>query len=479
MNFLCSYRTFFAVAVLSLSMAMTTACSKDDNDSTPAQPSVNVFASERYTLQQLVEEAGRGRYIQSYLGDNETVLALVENVLKGMSDRRSYRIDTIFANRENVPLNQYKRDWHIESHLFTYHSVSSTGEPTVLSGRVTFPTADDGNGHRVGSLSLYVHHYIGTAIAPTKAVSPLTLRTVYNSAVIEPDLQGYGVDDAHIFCGFDNETQARQMKDCLFAAIEVMRQHGVTLADDGYTTAWGYSLATPAVMSFIRLHDQTFSQSERQTIRLHSAFVGGAPMRLDQMLLYFNQHPEFDVQLMRYSIPFLSAMPQSIFGNYQLSDFAADWMHNYTISKEGQTCTFFYGLTHFNGTTSLWPDTYSYSKLNNILASDMFNADSSFNFSNPKCVSLFSIMTRLSDWGSWSPSVDVYASHGTNDDRMPYDQDRATFDRMGKGGKIHWKDTYAGILRNVMNGSHQMLTILASFSMVQYNTPAEAFNKGL
>lgn len=109
MNFLCSYRTFFAVAVLCLSMAMTTACSKDDNDSTPAQPSVNVFASERYTLQQLVEEAGRGRYVQSYLGDNETVLALVENVLKGMSDRRSYRIDTIFANRENVPLNHQDR----------------------------------------------------------------------------------------------------------------------------------------------------------------------------------------------------------------------------------------------------------------------------------------------------------------------------------------------------------------------------------
>ena len=472
-------KTLITIVGLVFATTLTISCSKDEDKVVPSTPQTEILSRQRLTIENLVEKSFSGTYIKNYVGDNEQLISLVKNSFNVVMGMKCFHLDTAFAHRSSVSVLQYKRDWHIETFTFTYPSVSSIGQPIVLSGRVTFPVADDGKGNNVESLSLYVHHYVDHELAPSLCITPFTLRTLYNSAVVEPDLQGYGIDTSHAFCGLSNDALARQMKDCLFAAMQIMRQYNVSLAADGYTTAWGYSLAAPAVMAFIRMHDQQFTESERQSIRLHSAFVGGGPMKMDQLLYFLDQNPDYSARLLRYSIHLYAAMPPSVFVQYELKDFAPEWMHDYIVRYKGRNCTFFYALTQSAETANGWPAFYDRDKLTNNLASDMFKDDGHLDYSNPKCIVLFSVLQQASDWGGWAPSVDVYASHGTDDDAMPYEQAHSAFLGLNTRGTIHWKDAHAGLLGKALDGNHMALTILGSNCMIQYNTPAEAFKKGI
>ena len=159
-----------------------------------------------------------------------------------------------------------KRCWEIQSYTFSYRSFTADGREQVLSGRVTFPRSkEDGIAHQVQSLSLHIHQaLLSPDCAPSENLMYMPLKALWDSAVIEPDLQVWGIthgaesDGAECAIG-----TARQLADCTVAALEVMRQHGVTLSPDGYTTNRDGS--------FSQLHYQP-NHSSPGTIPVH-AFI--------------------------------------------------------------------------------------------------------------------------------------------------------------------------------------------------------------
>ena len=466
------------IIVLMFFVFVVGACQKDDStvptSASEVSPEVVLVTAATYTPAEMTSAIVQSDYVESYIGDNAMGQTLVNGLLDVVAGANRYYLDTVFAHRSSTPLRQYRRDWQLKTCTFTYRSVSSTGQPVRLSGRVTFPIALDGNGNTVASLSLYAHHYINKTVVPSLSLSPLELRALFNSAVVEPDFQGYGESSDMPFCGFSYGVQAQQLYDCTLAALEIMQRYGVTPAHNAYTTCWGASIAAPVVAAFVRLHDEQFTPDQQQQLNLHSAYIGGGPMILDQMLYYIATHRDYSAHCLQYSYPFFLSLPKEALEPYDLSDLVAEWTHDYIIEKDGTSCSFFYALKNDFTYGGLWPEDRPSDTLRNILSSDMFGASGSMNFSHPKSVVLMACLHNLSDWGSWMPSVDIYMQHATNDNKVPYDQGKYFYTLKAPSGKMHWKDASTGLLGLAMD-AHRAFTLSASINMVRFNLPCQAF----
>ena len=162
--------------------------------------------------------------MQNQLGDNEIANKILSGAIKTLVGLRKPQMDKTFAKQ-----SANNSGWQVQTCTFSYESVSVSGKPITLSGRITFPNAKDGSGHKVKSLSLYVHYYLDKDVVPSLSLSPVDLRYLFDSAVIEPDLEGYGTSEDRPYCGFSMLAQARQTADCMLAAIEILKDNGVEL----------------------------------------------------------------------------------------------------------------------------------------------------------------------------------------------------------------------------------------------------------
>ncbi|MBQ7279823.1 MAG: hypothetical protein IJR13_03735, partial [Bacteroidales bacterium] len=223
----------FQLAIISFAVVMLASCSKNEDDKSDSSTWVKVVSSASYSPREFASAIVAGNYMQSYVGGNSTVAGIANGIFAGYTAGHTYSLDTLYAKKQHVSLFKYERNWQIESHTFYYQSVSSLGQPIMLSGRVTFPNTIAREGHEVQSLSLVSHYFLDKDLVPGHSLSAYSLRAIFNSAVIEPDYQGYGVAEGYPYCSFSFAAEAQQAADCIFAALEVMRQHGVTLAADG------------------------------------------------------------------------------------------------------------------------------------------------------------------------------------------------------------------------------------------------------
>lgn len=470
-------RPLSLVCVLFALFAMV-ACSKDDekNDaSKSSNPTTGETSSRVYEPREMVQAIAESPYVKSYVGDGATTISVLNGALGLVSQTRFFTLDTLFARKQGVSLLRYERNWKLKTLTFTYRSLVADGRIATLSGRVTFPVSDDGSPHKVSSLSIYVHHFISRGIAPSQSLSPLDLRALFNSAVIEPDLQGYGASENLPYCGLSFDVQGRQIYDCAVAALKAMSNHGVTLADDGYTTCWGYSVSTPAIMGFLRLYDEQLTAEQRQQLRVRSSYVGGAPMLIDRIAQYMDQNPDFNATLIRYVIPFIYAMPSSVLGSYQLKDFLPDWMQYYIVDIDGTQSTFYQALLNNHEVYRHWPEYYPVSVFKNSFAADMFGSDGRLDYTNAKTQFLMNLLHHISDWGAWMPSTEIYLTHGKDDDRMPIDQARVFYESKAASGHIHWKEVGAVLVSLAVDNTHMAHTISSSANMMLYSDPATVF----
>ena len=156
--------------------------------------------------------------MQNQIGGNETANKILSGAIKTLVGLRKPQMDKTFAKQ-----SANNSGWQVQTYTFSYESVSVSGKPITLSGRITFPNAKDGSGHKVKSLSLYVHYFLDKDVVPSLSLSPVDLRYLFDSAVIEPDLEGYGTSADRPYCGFSMLAQARQTADCMLAAIEILK----------------------------------------------------------------------------------------------------------------------------------------------------------------------------------------------------------------------------------------------------------------
>ena len=469
--------------LLSMMIVLTlTGCSNDhDNtDNTKEDPKEliiphTVLSMESYSSNDCCDKVSSNKFTQNQVGGNETANKILSETIETFVGLRKPQMDMTFAKE-----SPNSSGWQVQTCTFSYESVSVSGNPITLSGRITFPNAKDGSGHKVKSLSLYVHYFLNPKdVAPSLSLTPVDLRYLFDSAVIEPDLEGYGTSADRPYCGFSMLAQARQTADCLLAAIEILKENGVELIEGGHTTGWGYSLGGPIVLEFARHYDKQLSASQRKKINLTSVYAGGGPFLLDRMIELLNVDKNLYARTLRYLPHFLSSIPEEELGGYQLRDFFPAWMHETNVTIDGETMSFFESVTNNKSFGGTWPSELGLDPdvLYNHFAADMFTSDASLNLSHPKTVALLNAIKKQFDWDDWTPSADIYLTHDPNDKNIPYQQTQELYERLKPSGRVSWRKTSAGPIGLIWE-AHAANTLMSCIYAVLYEEPQEAFRRG-
>lgn len=291
--------TFCFVALVSI--GMLTACSDSDNQGQGGgeNPGSEVFHPIDASTQTLRDVIEKNTYDPSKFGEvigswpmlsfsGDIIANLIKGQLKLVAATRLPQMDALFKERVGTA-EDGSRLWNIKRCVFTYNSISGeTGNDTTLVGSVIFPTNTVGKPHQVDVLTLYHHQaYFENSWLPSHSVTMMAMHALHNSAVIEPDGQGArrAMNDL-IRENLQGDLTGLQMADCVLAALEVMRQEGVTLADNGYSNNWGTSLGTVAATGFAQYMERDATPDLQALFRLRATYIGEGPTMLDQVKGY-------------------------------------------------------------------------------------------------------------------------------------------------------------------------------------------------
>ena len=379
--------------------------------------------------------------------------------LRTIVNSRVPKMNALFQE-ENQAAGRGDEPWHIASLSFNYKSLSAKGEEIILSGQVTFPKyVNPALSHKLASFSLVSHTYTPGGLAyPTEREDTMTPRVLQNSAVIEPDYEGYGATGERVFCYFSNEAMARQMADCIEAALELLEQYHVALADDGYSTCWGISMGAPSALAFTRYYETKASDSFKRAVRLHSTFAAAGPLASDQVLEYFNQQDDHRALLFHLQMAGLAAIDPERLEGYTLKDFIPEWMLTTQYEVEGATYTYYdlwmldkpftYVIILGNYQMLLW-------QLADVLASDMMDEEGHLLDASPKVQVLRKILAEENDWDSWTPQTPTYLTNHPKDGGVPYEPTHQLYlSFASRGGNVFWKDD---TLPNIMEGDPMLV----------------------
>jgi hypothetical protein len=280
---------------------MLTACSDSDNQEQGGgeNPGSEVFHPINASTQTLRDVTEKNTYDPSKFGEvigswpmlsfsGDIIANLIKGQLKLVAATRLPQMDALFKERVGTA-EDGSRLWNIKRCVFTYNSISGeTGNDTTLVGSVIFPTNTVGKPHQVDVLTLYHHQaYFENSWLPSHSVTMMAMHALHNSAVIEPDGQGArrAMNDL-VRENLQGDLTGLQMADCVLAALEVMRQEGVTLADNGYSNNWGTSLGTVAATGFAQYMERDATPDLQALFRLRATYIGEGPTMLDHVKGY-------------------------------------------------------------------------------------------------------------------------------------------------------------------------------------------------
>ena len=210
---------------------------------------------------------------------------LMKRTAKAVAATRIPLMDARFLRTVGLGANG-SRQWVVKRYVFKYKSVSNmTGNDTTLVGSVIFPTNTVGKPHKVDMLTLYHHQaYFYNSWLPSHSVTLMGMHALNNSAVIEPDGQGASDDMnklvAEVMYG---NLSCLQMVDCVLAALEVMSQENVSLADNGYTNNWGTSLGTTSATAFAQYMENEATTDLQELLKLRATYIGEGPTKFSQV----------------------------------------------------------------------------------------------------------------------------------------------------------------------------------------------------
>lgn len=319
-----------------------------------------------------------------------------------------------------------KRQWEIQSYTFSYRSQTVDGREVVLSGRVTFPNNTLYNvDHQVKTLSLHTHQaLLDPEWAPSENLMYMPLRALWDSAVIEPDLQAWGITHGkESDASGSSVVQAKQLTDCVVAALEIMKKHGVSLAPNGYTTSWGSSQTAGVPLAFARWYETQAPQAFKDRLRLRSTFVGEGVYDLpDLMRNYAFLRPDKIPNDMFFLLSYPHAFSSVQYGGFEVEDFLAPrlWQlktqlpNGTEVSMPKAYSMGFYGLVDLELLNAI-------NTFDGILAGDMVTADGKVNWDSPKVCSWMACLERHNDLSGWTPEHPIYIAHSQEDEMLEYE----------------------------------------------------------
>lgn len=283
-------------------MCMLTACSSDSfnpGEGGGIQPGPEVFHPINASTRPLRDIVNRNEYTPSEFAEaigswpvlslgGDALGKLLKAAMKTVTLTRVPQMDALFKERVGTAADG-SRQWNIKRRVFTYKSISSvTGNDTTLVGSVIFPTNTLGKPHQVDVLTLYHHQAcFEQSWLASQSVTMMALHALHNSAVIEPDGQGANWEmEVLVRENLQGDLTALQMADCVLAALEVMRQDGVTLADNGYSNNWGTSLGVTAATGFAQYMENDATPDLQALFNLRATYVGEGTTMLSQVIGY-------------------------------------------------------------------------------------------------------------------------------------------------------------------------------------------------
>ena len=413
-------------------------------------PLVGVTQEEHFAPDELCEAMASSKYFNLFgtnAGDTVQTSPVMKKIFQLMVNPRLPKMDSLFAAAGHQVSTGNQHLWQVESYAFNYKSTSAQGEDIVLSGRVTFPNSLDGRGHTVQTLSLCNHVWnVDPGATPSMALSLYPMRIFHNSAVIEPDYEGYGVnDDGHAHPGFSFHALSVQTRDCVLAARQVMKQRGVTLAADGCSTGWGTSQGAAATIAFSRYYDQEASEDERKLIRLHSSYASEGPINPVETFDYVSRHPDYNASLIHVTAAYLSNLTKEQLGGYAFEDFFPNEWRTNMLTINGVSKSYYqFWLANRYAFCYKMPLRNEHSLFANNFIPEMTAADGAWDYTNPKTKAFVEAMRQQSDWGGgeWTPVTPIYMAHQRQDDLIPYDQAYNQYLQWAQnGGEVFWQES--------------------------------------
>ena len=362
-----------------------------------------------------------------------------------------------------------RRCWEIQSITFTYNSRTVDGRDVVLSGRVTFLNNKDANiPHQAKTISLHTHQaFFDPSWAPSQNLMYVPLKVMWDSVVIEPDLQKWGVTHGIESDGGGSAIRtARQIADCVVAAIEIMRQHHVSLAPDGYTTNWGGSQGAMPTLCFDKWYDTEAPQWFKEALRLRSSFIVEGVTIVPELTKHLYQDGQ-DFPLKPVTlVGYLKAFTPEQLGGYKPQEFVPQWWNDTKFQVDGREISFFDAVCHYIP-KGMFPLSDTLNSYAGLVAPDMLTPDGQVDLNCPKIQAWLECQRVQNDLSGWTPAHDIYIAHSPADDMMPYrfayEQYRA-ISNDGKNSYVHMLNVPA--MRFVPRGGMKLHFIIAFMGQI-------------
>jgi len=337
-----------------------------------------------------------------------------------------------------ISLNaRFKCRWEIQSYIFTYRSHTVDGREKVMSGRVTFlNNMEEVTPHQVKTITLHTHQaLLDKDWAPSRNLMYMPLKVFWDSAVIEPDLQKWGVNyGVETDGGGSSFHMARQLADCTVAALEVMRQHGVTLAPEGYTTNWGSSQGALPALQFAKWYDTEAPQWFKDSLRLRATYAAEAAIDAAETTKFQYQHPEYlSVEIISLVGYFQAFSPEQL-GGYRPEDFLPAWYTEKKYRVEGREVSFF-DAVNYSYSQIKDPIIKEIKSFDQVVAPDMLAEDGSVDLNSPKILAWLSCVKKYNNLDDWTPQHTVVLAHSPKDDMMPYEHAYSLYRTISNQGK--------------------------------------------
>lgn len=315
-----------------------------------------------------------------------------------------------------------KRCWEIQSYTFTYRSRTVDGRDVILSGRVTFlNNREAGIPHQARTISLHTHQaFFDPSWAPSQNLMYVPLKVMWDSVVIEPDLQKWGVTHGIESDGGGSAVQmARQLADCTVASLEIMRQHGVTLAPDGYTTNWGSSQGAMPTLYFDKWYDTEAPQWFKEALRLRASYIAEGVTIMPE-LTKFNYRNGQDFPLKPVtSVGYLKAFTPEQLGGYKPQEFVPQWWNDTKFQVNGREISFFDAVCHYIP-EGMFPLSDTLDSYAGLVAPDMLTPDGQVDMNCPKIQAWLECQQVHNDMSNWTPEHAIYIAHCPTDEMLPY-----------------------------------------------------------
>ena len=454
-----------SIALTAVLLSIMTGCEKSDSymegdDIVPSGYLVDIYESEYFAnSEELVD------YIDSLMAlvlGNE-----LANIFGLKIETELARVE--FRNYLDVGINpDYSSKLAFELHRFRYRTVNPSGNPIILSGTLVMPNnTDDSRKYEMDHVSLFNEAmFVGKDIMPFRGVAGY-FRVMYNSLVVVPDLQGYGitatlpkVDFAYI--------NGCQSIDCEMAALEVVRLRGASLKKGYGTYLMGVSKGAFTTLSAHKYLETEAPAEKLKAVNPIGSVCSGAPSDISAMLDYYlNIGETNNIVALSIVVNSLYYASPDFFAGYKLEDLFSDKYNKSEYALKTYGCT----LNELICSMELSYDELldvcrksGITSMADIFNSAMFNGDGSVNTSDKLYQTIKKAAECNNPMTGWTPSYcKCIIKHSIGDDVIPYQMAFDSYRKMSLYGrtvpneKVIFKEGY--LMGHILNSMKDELLL--------------------